>query len=75
MEINYSYRQTDCLYYCAGQKLYNYLNITNKIDRWENIIAKYPQYSETLQLIYLDILKKGIYESCLDCPEECDSIQ
>jgi hypothetical protein len=72
---NYSYRQTDCLYHCAGQKLFNYLNITNKIDRWENILAKYPQYSETLQLIYLDVLKKGIYESCLDCPEECDSIQ
>jgi len=72
---NYSYRQTDCLYYCAGQKMYNYLNMTNKIDRWENILAEYPQYYETLQLIYLDILKKGSYESCLDCPEECDSIQ
>jgi len=73
---NYSYRQTDCLYYCAGQKLYNYLNITNKIDRWENIIAKYPQYYGTiLQMIYSEALKKGLQASCLDCPEECDSIQ
>jgi hypothetical protein len=73
---NYSYKQTDCLYYCAGQKLYNYLNITNKIDRWENIIAKYPQYYGTiLQMIYSEALKKGLQASCLDCPEECDSIQ
>jgi hypothetical protein len=73
---NYSYRQADCINYCAGQKIYNYLNITNKIDRWENIIAKYPQYYETIaQMIYLEALKKGIYESCLNCPEECDSIQ
>jgi hypothetical protein len=73
---NYSYRQTDCLYYCAGQKLFNYLNITNKIDRWENIIAEYPQYYGTiLKIIYQNILKKGIYASCLDCPEECDSIE
>ena len=72
---NYSYRQTDCLNYCAGRELYNYLNMTNKIERWENIIAKYPEYSETLQLIYLDILNKGMYDVCLDCPEECDSIQ
>jgi len=72
---NYSYKQTDCLNYCAGRELYNYLNMTNKIDRWENILAEYPQYYETLQLIYSDTLNKGMYDFCLDCPEECDSIQ
>jgi hypothetical protein len=49
--------------------------MTNKIDRIENILVEYSQYYETMQKVYLDILKKGIYESCLDCPEECDSIQ
>jgi hypothetical protein len=72
---NYSYKQTDCLNYCAGRELYSYLNMTNKIDRWENILAEYPQYYETLQLIYSDTLNKGMYDFCLDCPEECDSIQ
>jgi hypothetical protein len=72
---NYSYKQTDCLNYCAGRELYNYLNMTNKIERWENILAEYPQYYETLQLIYSDTLNKGMYDFCLDCPEECDSIQ
>jgi hypothetical protein len=72
---NYSYRQTDCLNYCAGRELYNYLNITNKIDRWESIVAEYPKYGETMQMVYLDMLKKGIYETCSNCPEECDSIK
>jgi hypothetical protein len=72
---NYSYRQTDCLNYCAGRELYNYLNITNKIDRWESIVAEYPKYGETMQMVYLDMLKKGIYETCFGCPEECDSIK
>jgi hypothetical protein len=72
---NYSYKQTDCLNYCAGRELYNYLNMTNKIERWENIIAKYPQHFITMKMVYLDMLKKGIYETCFDCPEECDSIQ
>ena len=72
---NYSYRQTDCLNYCAGRELYNYLNMTNKIDRWESIVAEYPKYGETMRMVYLGMLKKGIYASCSDCPEECDSIQ
>jgi hypothetical protein len=73
---NYSYKQTDCLNYCSGRELYNYLNMTNKIERWENIVAEYPQYFKTItNKVYLDMLKKGIYETCFDCPEECDSIQ
>jgi len=72
---NYSYRQTDCLYYCAGKLLLNEFNITNKIDRWENIVSEYPQYYETMQQVYLGLLKKGMYETCFDCPEECDSIK
>jgi hypothetical protein len=72
---NYSYKQTDCLNYCSGRELYNYLNMTNKINRMENIIAEYPQYFETMLKVYLDMLQKGIYETCFDCPEECDSIQ
>ena len=72
---NYSYRQADCLYYCAGKLLLNQFNITNKIDRCDNILSEYPQYDETMRMVYLDMLKKGIYASCLDCPEECDSIQ
>jgi len=72
---NYSYRQKDCLMHCAGRELYNYLNITNKTDRWENIIAEYPYYYDTIKILYLKVLKKGIYETCFDCPEECDSIQ
>jgi len=72
---NYSYRQTDCFMYYAGQKLYNYLNITNKIDRWENIVAANPQYIDKLMIVYLNMMKKSIDEISLKCPEECDSIQ
>jgi hypothetical protein len=55
---NYSYRQTDCFMYYAGQKLYNYLNITNKIDRWENIVAANPQYIDKLMIASLNMMKK-----------------
>jgi hypothetical protein len=72
---NYSYKQSDCLYYCIGKLFFSQLNMTNKIDRIENILVEYSQYYETMQKVYLDILKKGIYETCFDCPEECDSIQ
>jgi hypothetical protein len=73
---NYSYKQTDCFNYCFGRELYNYLNMTNKKERWENLIAEYPQYFKTItNIVYSDILKKGIHEMCSDCPEECDSIQ
>jgi hypothetical protein len=47
--------------------------MTNKIERWENIIT--ANLKTTAQKVYLGILKKGIYETCFDCPEECDSIQ
>ncbi len=66
---------SSCLMHCAGRELYNYLNITNKTDRWENIIAEYPYYYDTIKILYLKVLKKGIYETCFDCPEECDSIK
>jgi len=72
---NYSYKQTDCLNYCAGKLLFNQINMTNKIDRWENIVAENRKYDKTMQILYSDILKKGIYETCSDCPEECDSIK
>jgi hypothetical protein len=73
---NYSYKQTDCFNYCFGRELYNYLNMTNKKERWENVIAEYPQYFKTItNIVYLNMLKKGIHNTCFDCPEECDSIQ
>jgi hypothetical protein len=72
---NYSYRQSDCFMYYAGQKLYNYLNITNKIDRWENIAAANPQHFDKLMIASLNMMKKSIDEISLKCPEECDSIQ
>jgi hypothetical protein len=72
---NYSYKQTDCLNYCAGKLLFNQLNMTNKIDRWENIVSENRKYDKTMQILYSGILKKGMYETCSDCPEECDSIK
>jgi len=74
---NYSYRQKDCLKYCMTTLLYKALNITEyKLDRWENIIGKHPEYlSKTLE-IYQDLIRKGLneYDVCKDCPVECDSV-
>jgi len=72
---NYSYGQTDCLSYCAAKLILNQFNITNKIDRWENIVSENLKYGETAQTVYLDMQRKGIYAICPDCPEECDLIQ
>jgi len=73
---NYSYRYSDCLNYCGGKKLYKQINMTNKIiDRWENIVAEYPQHDGKMDIILKDAIKKGIDESCPDCPEECDSMK
>jgi len=73
---NYSYRYSDCLNYCGGKELYKQINMTNKIiDRWENIVAEYPQHDGKMDIILKDAIKKGIDESCPDCPEECDSMK
>jgi len=73
---NYSYRQEDCFMYYTGIELFKYFNITNRTDRWENIIYEYPSYSDYLLVIYKNLMKKGISESsATDCPLECDSIK
>ena len=32
-------------------------------------------YCKPVLIVYLNMLKKGIHNTCFDCPEECDSIQ
>ena len=73
---NYSYRQEDCFMYYVGRELNKYLNISNKIDRWENILEENPSYIDDLLKIYKSLMEKGISKSLeSDCPLECDSIK
>jgi len=72
---NYSYKQTDCFDYCIGKQMLNYLNITNRIDNWVNVLTEFSNKSTELTNIYSKLIKGEITNICTPfCPLECDTI-
>ena len=71
---NYSYKQTDCFDYCIGKQMLNYLNITNRIDNWVNVLTEFSNKSAELKNIYSKLIKGEITNICTPfCPLECDT--
>jgi hypothetical protein len=75
---NYLYRQADCFNYCMGRELYKYMNISNKIDHYSNVLNENPLKFDEYMQFYLNILiNNNTNQFCgeQECPEECDSVK
>jgi len=75
---NYSYTFVDCISYCASMQIYKYLNVTTyKLDHYENIIEKHPEYEPIIRRVYQNMILKGTdAKTCENyCPLECDSVK
>ena len=52
----------------------NYLNITNRIDNWVNVLTEFSNKSAELKNIYSKLIKGEITNICTPfCPLECDT--
>lgn len=68
----YEYRQKNCFDYCIGEELNKYLNISNKIDHWQNVLNF---SSKEMRNKYENIIGSKLNSLCSPfCPLECDSI-
>lgn len=74
--IKYSYTQSDCITYCLGRELYKFINQTNKIGNFRNVMAHLNRsYNISFEDMFKYLHTVDINKICLpNCPLECDKI-